>query len=231
MTKPTALSTAEPLAQGQASVPSHRRLLTGACAVVGPALIAAGVLLHPEEVDDHRRQLDIIARHSDAWTTAHLLLWMGALLLIPAVLGVLALLDRRRPAWATTGALLAIAGCVSLASLSVVEQVLGEMAASEGNRQQMVALAERLDQSGALNATAQLPGLALVVGILVLAAGLWRTNLAPRLTCVALLAGIALASVVGTPAWKVGWFIVFLGFAALAPRIMQPVPARRQRTQ
>ncbi len=231
MTKPAALSTVTPVAQGGTNMAPHRRLLTGACAVVGPGLVALGVLLHPEEVDDHARQLEIIAGQSGAWATAHLLLWAGALLLIPAVLGILALLDRRRPVWATTGALLAIAGCVSLASLTVLEQVLGEMALAESHRQQMVTLAERLDQSPALNATAQLPGLALVVGIVVLAVGLWRAKLARRLTCISLLAGIALASAVGTLAWKLGWLLVFCGFAALAPTIMQPVPGQRDRDQ
>ncbi len=110
MIEGAAPSTVNPIVQGGANIAPHRRLLTGACAVVGPGLIALGVLLHPEEAGDHARQLEIIAAHSGAWTTAHVLLWVGALLLIPAVLGILSLLDRRRPVWATTGALLAIAG-------------------------------------------------------------------------------------------------------------------------
>lgn len=221
MTKSITPSTIDSAIEGGTNLPSHRRALTAACAVLGPGLIAAGVLLHPAEVDDHVRQFDIIAGQSGVWATSHLLVWVGAVLLIPAVLGIMAVLDLRRPALATAGGLLVMAGCVSLASLTVVEQILGEMAVGGGDREQMVALAERFDQSAALNATAQLPGLALVVGILVLVIGLWRSKLAPRPTCIALLAGIAAASAVGTPVWKLGWVLVFAAFAALAGPIIR----------
>lgn len=219
MIEPTTTSTIDSKVEGATEAPSHRRALTSACAVLGPGLITAGVLLHPAEADDPARQLEIIARHSGAWATAHLLIWLGALLLIPGVLGIMAILDRRRPALATAGGLLAVVGCVSLASLTAVEQVLREMAL--GDRDQMVALAGRVDQSGPLNATAQLPGLALVLGIVVLVVGLWRSDLAPPAICIALLVGIALASAVGTPAWKPGWVLLSAAFAALAAQVMR----------
>lgn len=101
MIKPTTPSTIDSPVEGGKNLPSHRRALTAACAVLGPGLIAAGVLLHPAEVDDHARQFDIIAGQSGVWATSHLLVWVGAVLLIPAVLGIMAVLDLRRPALAT----------------------------------------------------------------------------------------------------------------------------------
>src|SRR3712207_2557143 len=172
-----------------------RRIALALCLVAGPALLTFGDLIHPRTVTDSAEQLEIIARHRDAFVAAHVLIYLGVVLLIPVLLGMAALIERCRPgsAWTTVGAALGIAGAVALAGVTVIEQVRVLMVDVGGDRVTMAALDQRTLVAVVLIATVHAPALGLTVGMAILAIALWRTRTVSRLVCGGVIGGALLA--------------------------------------
>src|SRR5437667_7195382 len=70
-----------------------RDRLTAAALVAAPVVLGAGLVIHPKEVSGESEQLMIIGHHLSAWGCAHVLIYLGAALLIPAVIGLVRLAD------------------------------------------------------------------------------------------------------------------------------------------
>jgi len=59
------------------------RITAALSLLIGPLLMSIGDLLHPEERMLPDDQIAIVAEHASRWYTAHLLLFIGMLLLVP----------------------------------------------------------------------------------------------------------------------------------------------------
>jgi hypothetical protein len=207
-------------------VSPFRRTVLAICLVASPALLTVGDLLHPDAVADPATQLEIIARHRDAYVVAHVLIYVGVVLLIPAALGIATVLEQRRPgsAWTTAGVALTIIGAVALAGVSVLEQVRALMVDVNGDRAVLAALDAKTLEAVPLLATVHVPTVGLTVGLLILAVALWRTRCVSGLLCGGLVVGTLLVST--PPTWShvstVGFAVWLLAFAGVARRVVAP---------
>lgn len=101
--------------------PLALRTADRAALVVSPLLMLAGGLLHPEEDSGGAAQLAIVAGSPDRWRLSHLLLVLGAVVLVPAALALGRLIALRSPRWATMGTVLAVGGACFLVGVFALE--------------------------------------------------------------------------------------------------------------
>lgn len=101
------------------------RVTTSTSLVIGPLLMSIGDLLHPEERMLPEDQIAIVAEHASRWYTAHLLLFIGMLLLVPGFLGFTALTARLKPVLGYAARVLMMMGVAGFAAV-----ITGEMLAS-----------------------------------------------------------------------------------------------------
>jgi hypothetical protein len=101
------------------------RVTTSTSLVIGPLLMSIGDLLHPEERMLPEDQIAIVAEHASRWYTAHLLLFIGMLLLVPGFLGFTALTARLKPVLGYAARVLMMIGVAGFAAV-----ITGEMLAS-----------------------------------------------------------------------------------------------------
>jgi len=103
----------------------YRTIIAATSLFVGPLLTAIGDLLHPEERMAPAEQIAILVTHAPHWYTAHLLLFIGIVLFIPGFLAVSALTIARKPAAGYAARILVLMGTAALASIFVVEMLVG----------------------------------------------------------------------------------------------------------
>lgn len=178
--------------------PRFRRLLAGAALVIGPALVVALELIHPEPDSNAAQMYAIVSENANRWYLAHAIALVALAAAIPAVLGLMHVLKSSRPAWGHAGAALTFLGLLPLAALVGMEFVIWQ--ATAGDSAAMVSLIDRLNDS---------PGIALI----------WVLSLLFPIGWIALAIGLYLAREV--PAWQpaaigVGIAGVFAGDAAYA---------------
>src|SRR4051794_711235 len=78
--------------------------------VAAPLFLVASALVSPELKSDESAQLDVIAAHATRWYWFTLLLLIGSILLVPALLGIAALVRERSPRLGNLGGGLAVIG-------------------------------------------------------------------------------------------------------------------------
>jgi len=156
-----------------------RRTTAAASLVVTAVLSVVSVVLAPEFVDGGRQQLDAI---DDAGTTAAVSLFAFVLAQLPflgAVLGIAHLLRERTPVLSGLGAALGVIGAFGHAVYGGVQLVSLTMVAEGGDREAYGAVLEQFQSSPAMMFAAM--GLiGTVLGVLLLAVGLWRAKIGPR---------------------------------------------------
>jgi hypothetical protein len=205
-----------------------RRRLGGAALVVAPLLLLAGALVHPREVPDAGDQLRIAAGALNRWYVAHLLYVAATVAFVPAVLSLGRRLRDRAPGFELWGTGLAVVGLFCTAGLVAIEGFGGWQLAQLGDRQAATQAFDHLIHSAGIVVPFAILGLALSVGLVVLAVGLHRASAAaPWVSstlgagAVLLAVGLAgafhpafLAGVVGVAAAMVGVGVDDLGLAA-----------------
>ena len=98
-----------------ASLPRTCRTIIPAISLVtGPLLMTVGDLLHPEERIAASEQATILAAHADRWYVAHLLLFLGMLLLVPGLLTLSGLAAERRPVLGNAARVLILIGLAAM---------------------------------------------------------------------------------------------------------------------
>jgi hypothetical protein len=169
---------------------SIRRTAAAISLILSPALLTAAFVVLPTTASDPTAALEIIAKQPTRWYLFGLFGLLSYLLLVPATLGLVHLAHRRSPAWANLGGALALLGAITAVADTRL-WVFGEqqMATPGADRAQMVALISRLDDAMGANLPFILGALALVIGTVVLAIGLYRARAIPAWACVALGAG------------------------------------------
>ena len=135
--------------------------------------------------------LAVVAGQLAAWRVGNWLLLAWWVLALPAVLGLAHLLAGRAPGWADAGAALAVAGLLAGLGITVVDLVVGEIAALGTGGQ----LDRLLTALGTLTRPLDLVEDAFTLGLVLLALGLARARTAPRGAVALLLAGTAVPGV------------------------------------
>jgi hypothetical protein len=159
---------------------TFRRRIAGAAMVAAPLVFVAAEVLHARFELDPEEQLAAVAENTGRWYAAHLLVLTALALVVPAFLGLARIVRPRRPVLAHVGLILFVPGVVALAAGVGMELVLWQMAQPAADRAEMVALAERVNESA---------GIAPVFVVLLCFPVAW------------LLAGIGLYAARAVPAW------------------------------
>ena len=105
--------------------PSYLRIIPAASLVLGPLLMSAGDLIHPQEDADAAEQAAVIVEHASRWYAAHLLLFIGLLVLIPGILALTGLTAERKPAVGYTARVLVLVGVAAFCAVFVAEMLIG----------------------------------------------------------------------------------------------------------
>ena len=103
----------------------YRTLVAAISLVAGPLLMSIGDLLHPEERMAPAEQMAILLEDASRWYTAHLLLFIGMMLLVPGFLALAALTEARKPAVGYAARILVLIGTAAISSIFVGEMLVG----------------------------------------------------------------------------------------------------------
>jgi hypothetical protein len=153
-----------------------RRLAAGLGLILGPAVLIAVELVHPQGDSDAAQMYAIVSANTDQWYLAHALALVSIALAVPAVLGLMHLLKTSQPAWGHVGAALAFLGLVPLAAAVGMELVVWQ--ATSADAAAMIALIDRVnDSAGTLIVFAA--ALLFPIGWIALAGGLYRARILP----------------------------------------------------
>ena len=192
--------------------------------VVGPALMSAGDLFHPAEAADAAAQIAIVAESASRWYAAHLLLFVGLLLLVPGLLALTQLTAERSPAAGLAARLLLLVSVGALSAVFVFEMLVGRFIAGGADLTTVVALLETFQSPEVF--LALVPGLlaffagtALFVAPLASAAGPFRwPALGFALGAVLILGEIILAQVLLS---QIGNVIILIAGTAFARLLLR----------
>jgi hypothetical protein len=201
------------------SEPRHfRKMVAGLCMVLSPLFLLAAVVIHPGSEASPSAQLGIVAANQDTWYLAHVLALVALVLAVPAVLGFMHMLREREVAFGHLGGALALLGILAWTGLTAMELVVWQMVKGGADMAQMSALLERMNEATGIVVPFFAIGFALAIGLVVLAAGLFRARAIPTwaATCLAvgvvvLYAGILAMSL---PVSIVGAAVLLVGEAA-----------------
>jgi hypothetical protein len=149
--------------------------------IAAPALLLAGNALHPVNHKTNEAEwVAGIAAHREQWYLAHLVIFVGLPLFVPAVVGLVRLARERAPAWTEVGAALTIVGLLGTQAFVTVEGfVAWQMTSSGADRGEMVALLERFNEQAATFVPVGLATPLFAVGLAVLAIALLRARAVP----------------------------------------------------
>jgi hypothetical protein len=186
--------------------------------ILGPALMSVGDLMHPAESWNPGAQVAILSHHG-GWYAAHLLLFVGFLLLVPGILTLADLASVRRPKAGYAARVLTMVSVGALSAVFVFEMLLGRVISGGADQRTAVMVLETF-QSGPVF-FAILPGLlsffigiGLVVTALVSPAGPLRwPALVLGLGAALILAEIILAQVLLSQIGNILILVAGIGFA------------------
>lgn len=169
-----------------------RRVGFGLSMIFAPLLwLVSSALGPPHRVSQHLADpLPHIAAAPDRYLAFNLVGVLSLALLVPAVLGVAHLLRERRPILAVSGAALVLVGLLSSAVIHGIQLVQHQMIDVAADREQMVALLQRVE--GAIALKVILAGLlvGLFFGWVILSTALLVTRVVPTAIPVLILASL-----------------------------------------
>ena len=195
--------------------------------IAAPVLMLLSGLVLPQLRGPDGTELSVAADHPGRYYAYVLLGLAGSVALIPAVYGIVRRTRLRRARLGAIGGGLALIG----AALSVAdwggELVKVEMGAlSTTYHDAMVALLGRFDSSARIAAPLQISGIAFLLGMILLAIGLFRGRTAPGWVCIGLvagtlgnLAGFATGSLIVLDLGNVG-LLLCMGYLAARPPML-----------
>jgi hypothetical protein len=154
--------------------------------VLAPLFALASALVAPALKSDEGAQLDVIAQHPDRWYWFTLLLLIGSILLVPALLGIAALVRQRSRRLGDLGGGLAVLGAVIAIGDVMSQFVSWQMVAQGADHAQMAGLLERFDTAAGVGLVFTVGGLAVLIGTVLLTIGLIRSRVAPAWAAVGL---------------------------------------------
>jgi hypothetical protein len=176
-----------------------RKTVAGVCMIGAPLLLLVGMIIHPESKTDVADQLAVISANMDEWYVAHLIVAISLVLAVPAVLGLMHMLREREVAYGHLGGGLAIVGLLAITAIVAIEGFVGWQAgaATDSDAAAMTALFERVTETTGVVLPVFVMSYAFTVGMLFLAAGLYRARAVQSWTAAMLGIG-AIVFAVGT---------------------------------
>ena len=200
---------------GLSNAHHFRKMVAGFCMVFSPLLLLVAMVVHPEHSTSESSVVAAAAGHADAWYVAHLLALISIVLAVPAILGLMHMLREREVASGHVGGGLALLGLIAFVGIVTLEGFVGWQMGQGGDRAEMVALLERVNESAGFAIPFYVMSIAFTLGLLVLALGLYRARavqswMALFLVVAGILVGIAgftaseLVAIVGSAFLLVG---------------------------
>jgi hypothetical protein len=155
-----------------------RKTVAGWCMIGAPLLLVIGMIVHPETKSDVGDQLAVISANMDEWYAAHLIIAFALVFFVPAVLGLMHMLREREVAYGHLGGGLALVGLLATTGIVAMEGFVGWQAgaASGSDAAAMTALFERVTETTGIVLPFFVMSYAFMVGMLFLAAGLYRAH-------------------------------------------------------
>lgn len=205
------------------------RTVMSAALVLAPLTGLVAAVAQPALRATRAEEIDAISAHPDRFYVYALAMTVSSYLLVPALFGVLALVRKHAARWAYVAVGITQVGLLIAIGDAATELLYWQMGAAGADRTQMVALAERYENSAGTSLIYSLGGLATLVGIALTSVALWRTRVAPRWVAVALMAGtaaqIAGFSGAGQPVLIASYVVLLAAFAHLAVLLVRSTPA------
>jgi hypothetical protein len=176
----------------------------GIALVATPAIWLASGIISPPLKTDQGKQLAVVATHPDRWYWFTLLLLVGGVLLIPALFGIMRLLRTRSPKLGLIGGWLAQLGALVAIGDASSQLITWLMVRPGQDPVQMTRLLDSMDSSAGANIAYTIGGPAILLGVLLLSIGLYRSRVAPRWVPVTFFAGCVVSIVALSNAMTVG---------------------------
>jgi hypothetical protein len=151
----------------------------GISMLLAPVLSLLSAVVSPPLESNTSAKIAEIAQHQDRWYLYAIFTTIGAWLFVPSVIGLISMLARRAPRASFVGGSLAMLGVLVAIGDGTTELVYWQMGAAGADRAQMAALADRYESATGSSLLFTIGGLALLVGLVVLAVTLARTHMAP----------------------------------------------------
>lgn len=204
----------------------------GASMLLAPLLSLVSAVVSPPLESNMSAKLAEISRHQDRWYLYAIFITVGAWFFVPSVIGLISMLARHAPRAAFVGGLLAMLGVLVAIGDGTAELVYWQMGAAGADRAQMAALADRYENATGSSLFFTIGGLALLIGLVVLAVTLARTRVAPLWAAAAIPIG-AVVNIAGfstsSNAAVIASNLIFLaGFGWIA-RLLLADPTERPR--
>jgi hypothetical protein len=201
-----------------------RRIVCGACMVVAPLVLLVSSIVGP--ITSSTKEASILRAidgHRDRFYISTLLLIAGVVLMLPAVLGLMHMLRERRAAIGHIGGALTLVGVMTFMLFGGVSLVQWQMVRGGADRAQMVSLLHRFDHTAGTQMFLFL-SLAFLVGMIVLALGLYLAQAVHWSTATILTIGVVVLQV-GLISNVSALFIIasailFIGFATIGWRVL-----------
>ena len=201
-----------------------RKTIAGMCMIAAPLLLLVGMVIHPERKSDVGDQLAVIAGNMDAWFAAHLIVLVSLALAVPAVLGLMHMLREREVAFGHLGGGLAMVGLLATTGVVAIDGFVGWQAAASPSAE-MTALFERVTETAGVVIPFFAMSLAFTIGMLFLAAGLYRARAVQSWTAAMLAIGAVLVAIGGAAASDVlsivGSAVLLVGFGQIGRMVVR----------
>lgn len=203
------------------STARYRRLITAGCLVSTALLSAVSVVLQPDFGDTTEQRLALIEDAGSAATVSAVTFVLAQLPFLGAVLGLGHLLRERAPRLANLAPTVAVIGGFGHAVFGGAMLLTVSMASQPGPRAPYIAALDDFESSPAF-VFAAMGLLGTVLGILLLAAGLWRAKVGPRWVPLALVGFVVVefaVTALSTWASPVSAALYLAAFAALTATV------------
>jgi hypothetical protein len=198
-----------------------------------PLFLLASALVSPAIKSDEGAQLTVVAQHPDRWYVSTILMLVGSILIVPALMGISALVAERSPRLAYVGGALAVLGAIIAVGDVMSQLVTWQMVAKGADHAQMAALLKRSDDATGSAMVFNVGGLGIVIGSLLLTIGMIRARVAPVWVAI----GLTLAVIVNIAGYGaasnatvgLSWLVLLGTFGYLGRAMLDtsPRPANR----
>lgn len=169
-----------------------------------PLLLLGSAVVSPPIVGDEASQLAVVARDPGGYYLFTLLIFVGTALLVPVVLGLMYLMRHRAPTLGNLGGSLAFIGILIAVGDALSQLIIWQMAAPGADQAQMAALLARVNEAPGAAVIFRIGGVSFVLGLVLLAIGLYRAKVSP----VWVAAGLAAGAVLNVAGFVIGSNVV-----------------------
>jgi hypothetical protein len=198
-----------------------RRTAAGLALIAAPLLFLVADVISPAWSDDTAEYVREVAESPDAQAWSGLLYVIGFALIVPAVIGIVHLIRGRGVALAHIGGALAILGLGMFPALAVTS-ILDAVAVESISQGDYVAVIDGFEDEAAAIVLLILTLVPALLSLLLIAAAVWRSGLAPWPVAAVLVLSALLLVVATSQALNVASdALLLIGFGFLGVRLLQ----------